>query len=52
MLQRLTNDETNTFDEVNKALNMLIDNLNLVEAKVLVLDKPKGKKKAKKKGDK
>ncbi len=52
MLKNVTEAETNTFDEVNKVLNRLIDNVNLVESKVLVLDSRKAKKKAKKKGDK
>lgn len=48
MLQRLSFSETDTFGEVNKALNMLIDAHNDLE---LSLTKPK-KKKAKKKGAK
>jgi len=38
MLKNVTGQETDTFDEVNKVLNRVIDNLNLVENKVLVLD--------------
>ncbi len=38
MLKNVTGQETDTFDEVNKALNRIIDNINLVESKVLVLD--------------
>lgn len=44
MLKNVTLQETDTFDEVNKVLNKLIDNLNLVEGKVLVLDKTVAKK--------
>lgn len=39
MLENVTLSETDTFEEVNKVLNMLIDNLDQVEAKVSVLDK-------------
>ena len=38
MLKNLTGSETDTFDEVNKELNRIIDNLNLVEAKILSQD--------------
>ncbi len=38
MLKNVTYQETDTFDEVNVVLNKLIDNLNLVENKVLFLD--------------
>jgi hypothetical protein len=38
MLKNVTGQETDTFDEVNKVLNRIIDNLNLIENKVLVLD--------------
>lgn len=38
MLKNLTGQETDTSDEVNKQLNKIIDNLNLIEAKVLNLD--------------
>ena len=49
-MNNVTEQETNTFEEVNKVLNMLIDNQNLMEGKILVLDsKPKAKPK---KGDK
>lgn len=50
MLNNVTSQETDTFEEVNKVLNKLIDNLNLVESKVLVLDSEKKKAKPKKKG--
>ena len=50
MLKNLTLSETDTFEEVNKALNDLIDNLNLVEGKVLALDSNKSKKEKKKGG--
>lgn len=49
MLKNLTGSETDTFDEVNKALNRIIDNLNLIETEVLASKK---KKKKKKKGGK
>ena len=49
-MKNVTLQETDTFEEVNKILNELIDNLNLVEGKVLVLDSKK--KKEKKKGAK
>lgn len=52
MLKNVTGQETDTFDEVNKVLNRVIDNLNLIESKVLVLDKTTVKKKTKKKGAK
>lgn len=53
MLKNVTLQETDTFDEVNKVLNKLIDNLNLVENKVLVLDSlTKRKTRKTKKGDK
>ncbi len=45
MLQRVTSQETDTFDEVNKVLNRLIDNVNLIEGKVLALDETTEKKK-------
>lgn len=49
MLEKVSEQETDTFSEVNKVLNKLIDNVNLIESKVLVLD---SKAKAKsKKGD-
>lgn len=59
MIDRLTESETDTFSEVNKALNMLIDAINRNEvynAEVekynkSVLPKKKGKS-TKKKGDK
>lgn len=51
MLKNVTLQETDTFDEVNKVLNLLIDNVNLIENKVLVLESNK-KKSNKKKGDK
>jgi hypothetical protein len=51
MLKNVTGQETDTFDEVNKVLNLLIDNVNLIESKVLVLESKK-KKSEKKKGDK
>ena len=44
MLKNVTGQETDTFDEVNKVLNKLIDNVNLVESKVLVLDKTTAKR--------
>lgn len=44
MLKNVTLQETDTFDEVNRTLNRIIDNLNLVENKVLVLDKTVAKK--------
>lgn len=43
MLKNVTSQETDTFDEVNKVLNKLIDNVNLVENKVLILDKTTAK---------
>ena len=53
MISRLTESETDTFSEVNKAVNMLIDNLNLIEDKVCQMAKGLEKsKKTKKKGDK
>lgn len=45
MLKNVSEQETDTFTEVNKVLNKLIDNLNLVESKVLVLDSKKKKPK-------
>lgn len=51
MLKRLTLSETDTFEEVNKALNNLIDNINLIESKVID-DDIEAEKKAKKKGGK
>lgn len=44
MLKNVSFQETDTFGEVNIVLNKLIDNLNLVESKVLVLDKTTAKK--------
>lgn len=53
MIDHLTESETDTFSEVNKAINMLIDNLNLTEGKVCQLIKGFSKpKKTTKKGDK
>ena len=59
MLKNVTFQETDTFEEVNKVLNDLITNLNLIETKVLVLDKTTAKRswvnrllKPKKKGGK
>lgn len=49
MLKNVSGQETNTFDEVNKVLNKIIDNLNEVEGKVLILDKTTAKKKDEKK---
>lgn len=49
MLKNVTGSEADTFDEVNKVLNKVIDNLNLIENKVLVLDKTTVKKKDEKK---
>jgi len=49
MLKNVSEQETDTFSEVNKVLNNLIDNLNLIEGKVLVLDS-KEKEKPKKGG--
>lgn len=56
MLRNVTEQETNTPAEVTTVINKLIDNLNLVEGKTLVLDskeKARAKAEAKaKKGDK
>lgn len=53
MISRLTLSETDTFDEVNKAINMLIDSLNLIEDKVCqITEGLSGPKKTKKKGGK
>jgi hypothetical protein len=49
MLKNVTGQETDTFDEVNKVFNRIIDNLNSTENKVLVLDETTMKKKLKKK---
>ena len=53
-MKHLTLAETDTFDEVNRAINMLIDNLALIEAKVCQLAKgpEKPKKQAKERGKK
>ena len=45
MLKNLTLTETDTFEEVNKALNNIIDNANLVEEIVLAPKEDKKKKK-------
>lgn len=55
MLKNVTGQETDTFDEVNKILNKIIDKLNEVEGKVdkvLALEAKKIEKTTKKKGDK
>ena len=44
MLNNVTGQETDTFDEVNKVLNRIIDELNLVDAKVSILDKTTARK--------
>lgn len=49
MLNRFTLSDTNTFDEVNKALNLLVDAHNENELE-LSLVKPKKKPKKKKGG--
>lgn len=49
MLKNVSLQETDTNEEVNRVLNHLIDNVNLIEAKVLVLD---SKQEVKKKGAK
>ena len=55
-MRRVRAYEVNTPDEVANELNKIIDNMELVEAKVVQLaqpkPKPKDKKKDKKKGDK
>ncbi len=50
-MKNLTLSETDTFEEVNKVLNMLIDNLNQAEGKILVLTEILTRK-SKKKGGK
>lgn len=35
MLKNVTGQETDTFDEINKVMNKIIDNLNVVETEVL-----------------
>lgn len=37
-MKNVTEQECNTFDEVCKVVNKLIDNTNLIEGKVLALD--------------
>ncbi len=48
MIKNVSLSETDTFEEVNKVLNILIDNLNQVESKVLVIDSKPNKKSKKK----
>ena len=48
MLNNVTGQETDTFDEVNKVLNRIIDELNLVDEKVSILDETTAKKRVRK----
>lgn len=44
-MENVTGQETDTFDEVNKVLNKIIDNQNSLENRVSALETKKKKKK-------
>lgn len=43
-MENVTGQETDTFDEVNKVVNKIIDNQNSLENRVSALEKKKGAK--------